>query len=218
MRHTNTPRQPVSSPPSPDFRGAVFLDRDGTIIREVDYLRRLEDLELLEGVGPAIAELNRLAIPVILVSNQSGIARGFFDEEFVNLCHRELQRRLAPFGARIDDFFFCPHHPSAGRPPYRKMCNCRKPAPGMLAAAAVRHKLDLNASFVIGDKECDLELARAAGAHGILVETGYGLKTAASLKRQGRVPVTVCRDLAAAVAWLKARLMRIPATRGQDER
>jgi D-glycero-D-manno-heptose 1,7-bisphosphate phosphatase len=185
-----------------DFRGAVFLDRDGTIIEEVEYLSRLADIRLLPGAGPAIARLNRHRIPVILVSNQSGIARGYFDAEFVRQSHRRLQQLLEPCGARIDDFFFCPHHPDHGRPPYRAICDCRKPAPGMLFDAARRHGLDLKSSFVVGDKQSDLDLARAVGAQALLVLTGYGQQTAATTTPGHLKAVTVCPDLKAAVDWI----------------
>ena len=182
--------------------GAVFLDRDGTIIEEVEYLSRLSDIRLLPGAGGAIARLNRMGIPVIIVSNQSGVARGYFDEEFVRQSHRHLQELLQGCGAQIDDFFFCPHHPEQGRPPYRKVCDCRKPAPGMLKEAARRHGLDLESSFVVGDKESDLDLARAAGARGVLVLTGYGRRTAAEMTPEKREKVTIHPDLATAVDWI----------------
>ena len=191
------------------FRGAVFLDRDGTIIEEVNYLSRLDQLRLLDGAGPAIARLNRLKLPVIVVSNQSGIARGYFDEEFVRRSHRRLQELLRPYGARIDDFFFCPHHPDHGQPPYRRVCDCRKPAPGLLQAAAARHGLDLEKSFVVGDKACDLELAARVGARGILVLTGYGAETAAAAAKNHLAPAFTGPGLAEAVAWISGEMAEI---------
>ncbi len=191
----------------PAGRPAIFLDRDGTIIEEVEYLSRLGDLKLIAGVGPAIARLNRLALPVILVSNQSGIARGYFDEEFVRQCHRRLQEMLKPYRARIDDFFFCPHHPDHGRPEDRQ-CDCRKPAPGMLLEAANRHNLDLRQCFVVGDKASDLELAKRVGGRGILVLTGYGRQTATRTATDNLEPAAIARDLAAAVDWIIGELDR----------
>lgn len=176
---------------------AVFLDRDGTIIREVNYLRRLEDIELLPGAAAAIRRLNQAGILVIVVSNQSGVARGFFDLDFVAACHRHLRKLLGEQGARIDDFFFCPHHPEAGQKPWRQNCDCRKPEPGLLLAARKRHRIDLQASYVIGDKICDLELADRVGGRGILVRTGHGLKE--SKKLAATDPRPVCTDLWAAV-------------------
>ena len=183
-------------------KGAVFLDRDGTIIHEVNYLHRIQDIELLPEAGKAIAELNRRQIPVILITNQSGVARGKFTEEFVKKSHRHLQRLLQEEGAHLDDFFFCPHHPEAGSLPYRRSCNCRKPAPGMLLEAAKRYSLDLQQSYVIGDKLVDVELARKTGGKGILVETGYGLQEKVNLENCGIKPDIICANLNQAVDWI----------------
>lgn len=185
---------------------AVFLDRDGTIIREVNYLDRLEDIELLPEAGAAIARLNRHRIPVILVSNQSGVARSKFSEDFVLASHVRIQKMLESHGAHLDDFFFCPHHPEHGRPPYKKVCACRKPAPGLLRQAADRHQLDLAASFVVGDKLSDVELARRVNATGILVKTGYGEKEAEKIGVTAILPDHICLDLAEAVNWIIHRL------------
>ena len=156
-------------------RMAIFLDRDGTIIKEVNYLSRLQDVELLPGAAAAIARLNQLQIPVILVSNQSGIARGKFSENFVKETHDYLQEILAREGAHLDDFFFCPHHPEAGSEaginPYRRVCNCRKPAAGMAENSAGKHNIDLRRSYVIGDKLDDVNLGRVIGAISFLVLT-----------------------------------------------
>jgi len=183
-------------------KGAVFLDRDGTIIHEVNYLHRLEDIRLLPRAGAAIAQLNQRQIPVILVTNQSGVARGKFTEEFVKKSHQHLQILLQEEGAHLDDFFFCPHHPEAGSLPCRKSCDCRKPAPGMLLEAAKRYSLDLQKSYVIGDKLIDVELARKTGGKGILVETGYGLQEKMNLENCGFTPDLICANLNQAVDWI----------------
>jgi len=183
-------------------QAAVFLDRDGTIIREVNYLDRLEDVELLPETAAAIARLNRHRIPVILVSNQSGVARGKFSESFVLASHVRIQKMLESYGAHLDDFFFCPHHPEHGRPPYKKDCTCRKPEPGLLRQAAGRHQLDLAASFVVGDKLSDVELARRVNAAGILVKTGHGVKEAEKIRTTAIIPDLICSDLAEAVNWI----------------
>ncbi len=184
------------------FRSAVFLDRDGTIIREVNYLSRLEEIELFPSAAAAIAKLNQQQIPVILVTNQSGVARGKFTEEFVKESHNYLQKLLQKQNAHIDDFFYCPHHPKAGNPPYKTVCTCRKPAPGMLLAAAGKHHLNLQQSYVIGDKLIDVELGFKAGAKGILVETGYGLKEKKQLENSKIIPDKICIDLSQAVDWI----------------
>ena len=185
---------------------AVFLDRDGTIIREVNYLSRLEDIELLPAAAVAIAKLNRQLIPVILVTNQSGVARGKFTEAFVKESHDYLQKLLQKQNARIDDFFYCPHHPEVGISPYKTVCNCRKPAPGMLQTAAEKHHLDLKQAFVIGDKLVDVELGLKAGSQGILVETGYGRQEKEQLKICRIKPTRICTDLNQAVDWVLEQL------------
>ncbi|MBN2810202.1 MAG: HAD family hydrolase [Deltaproteobacteria bacterium] len=183
-------------------RGAVFLDRDGTIIREVNYLSRLADIELLPRAAAAIAELNRLQVPVILVSNQSGIARGKFNLDFVDAAHRLLQEMLTRDGAHLDDFFFCPHHPTAGQAPFKKVCDCRKPEPGLLYAAAARHQLELTQSYVVGDKLLDIELARRVGGKGLLVETGHGLREKEKISAGEIEPDFIAADLYDAVNWI----------------
>ncbi len=193
----NSPIKPIIN-----FKGAVFLDRDGTIIREVDYLSRLQDVELLPQAGEAIARLNRRQIPVILVSNQSGVARGKFSESFVAETHHYLQEILAREGAHLDDFFFCPHHPEAGMAPYKKVCDCRKPAPGLLHEAAERYQLDLTKSYVIGDKLIDVELALRVGGKGILVETGYGKNEKEKIGEGEIIPNFIAADLDNAVSWI----------------
>ncbi len=185
---------------------AVFLDRDGTIIREVNYLSRLEDIELLPAAAAAIAKLNRRRIPVILVTNQSGVARGKFSEDFVNQSHNYLQKLLRKENAHIDDFFYCPHHPDIGKPPYKTACDCRKPAPGMLLAAAEKHHINLKNSYVIGDKLVDVELGLKTGAPGLLVETGYGRQEKEKLKICRIKPTRICTDLNQAVDWVLAQL------------
>lgn len=155
-------------------RRAVFLDRDGTINVEKEYLHRPEDLELIAGVGHAIAQLNRAGFLVIVVTNQSGVARGYFSVADVNRLHQVLQQQLAAEGAHVDAFYLCPHHPDKGLDAFRLDCDCRKGRPGMLLQAAAEWNIDLTASFMVGDKESDLVAGIAAGCHPCLVTTGYG--------------------------------------------
>ena len=197
------PKKPIIKP-----QGAVFLDRDGTIIEEVNYLSRLQDVALLPQAAEAIARLNRQQIPVILISNQSGVARGKFSESFVEETHHYLQKILSRKGAHLDDFFFCPHHPESGSAPYKKACNCRKPAPGLLYKAATRHLLDLSKSYVIGDKLIDVELALRVGGKGILVETGYGKSEKEKIDQLRTIPNLICADLNSAASWILAELRR----------
>ena len=131
---------------------AVFLDRDGTLIEEAGYLDRLDRVAFFPFTVDAVRLLNRAGFMVVVVTNQAGIGRGFFDEAFVEEAHRTLSERLAAGGAAIDAFYFCPHHPEATRPGYKQACDCRKPQPGLLKRAAHDHDLDLAASFVVGDR------------------------------------------------------------------
>jgi len=158
-------------------RPAVFLDRDGTIVREVDYLRSVDQLRLLRGAAEAIRRLNEAGFVVVLATNQSGIARGLLTESDLQAVHDELQRRLAQRGAHLDAIYHCPHHPEASVQAYRKRCRCRKPAPGLLQRAARELDVDLARSFAIGDSARDVEAGARAGCRTILVRTGYGRHT-----------------------------------------
>src|SRR3712207_4894921 len=165
-------------------REAVFLDRDGTINVEVNYLYRPDDFAFVPGAPEAIGRLNRAGFPVVVVTNQAGIARGFYTAEDVVALHDHLQRRLAPFGARVDAFYFCPHHPD-----FTGECACRKPAPGMLLQAARELGLDLGQSWLVGDSAGDIGAAAAAGCHAILVRTGYGAALERSLRASSGDPL-----------------------------
>lgn len=179
-------------------QAAVFLDRDGTINEEAGYLDRLDKLKILPGAPTAIRLLNEAGLKTIVITNQAGVAKGFFEESFVNEVHRRISDSMAAAGAFIDRFYYCPHHPDEGKPPYRQSCSCRKPAAGMLFSAAGDLDLDLEASFFIGDTVRDMEAAAAAGVKGILVKTGYGLN---SLDGGGN-PVFIAEDILDAVRWL----------------
>ena len=156
------------------MRPAVFLDRDGTLIEERGYLSKLEDIALFEDTPAALRRLREAGFALVVVTNQAGIARGYFDEAFVQKAHRYLGEMLAAEGIVIDGYYYCPHHPDGLVPEYSRVCRCRKPAPGMVEQAARDLGLDIDRSFVVGDKWLDVELATNAGAHGILVRTGYG--------------------------------------------
>ena len=177
-------------------RRALFLDRDGTINREVDYLARVRDLELLPGVAEAIARAGAAGWLVVVDTNQSGIARGMLTEADLGAIHLALDDLLASAGATVDRYEFCPHHPEVGEEPYRADCACRKPKPGMLLTAAAALDIDLERSAAVGDSIRDLDAARAAGVPlRFLVETGKGADQKANLASDDHlVP-----DLAAAV-------------------
>lgn len=155
------------------MKRAVFIDRDGTINVEKEYLFLPEEFEFIPGAVEAIRLLNESGFLVIVVTNQSGVARGYYTEEDVLLLHRHITMQLAQAGTRVDAWFYCPHHPS-GRGSYSLPCRCRKPQPGMLLEAAQRFEIDLGSSFMIGDKLVDIEAGQAAGCSPILVRTGYG--------------------------------------------
>ena len=162
-------------------RRAVFLDRDGTINVEKDYLHRTEEFEFIPGAPEAIRLLKDAGFLVIVVTNQSGIGRGYYDEAAVHRLHRFMDDELARHGTAVDAYYICPHHPLHGIDEYRKECGCRKPLPGMLFEAAEDFSIDLAASYIIGDKMADVAAGLAAGCRPLLVMTGYGEKESASL-------------------------------------
>ena len=192
---------PLTLHPSPlTEKKAVFLDRDGTINEEKDYLHRIEDFAFIPGAPEAIRRLKEAGFLVIVVTNQSGVARGYFSRDDVDLLHDHIQRELGKIGTAIDAFYFCPHHPEKGVGELKVDCDCRKGRPGMLLQAAAEHGIDLAASWMIGDKRADLEAGRAAGCRSLLVRTGYGEEELA--KGAGALAETVVDDLPAAADYI----------------
>ncbi len=153
---------------------AIFLDRDGTINEEVGYMDSLDKFKIIPGAYDAIRLINKSGMKVVVISNQAGVARGLFTEDFVKITHEYLQNALRKRGAYIDNFYYCPHHPTEGIDPYRQVCNCRKPAPGMLLQAAQDLNIDLKRSYLVGDRFNDMEAGKKIGVRGILVKTGFG--------------------------------------------
>jgi D-glycero-D-manno-heptose 1,7-bisphosphate phosphatase len=184
------------------MRPAVFLDRDGTLIEEVGYLDRFEQIRLFPYSVEAVRMLNRAGFAVVVATNQSGVARGFFDEAFVGAVHERLGRWFGDAGARIDGFYYCPHHPEGPVPAYQRACECRKPRPGLLRRAASDLDLDLARSFVVGDRANDIEAGRAVGAAGVLVMTGYGMSVEPDARTGARA---VTNNLIEAVGWVLRR-------------
>ena len=185
---------------------AVFLDRDGTINEQMGYINHLSRFRLLPGVGQAIRLLNGHGLPVVVVTNQSGLARGYFPESLLEEVHDEMRRQLALEGARIDGLYVCPHHPEAKVARFRLDCPCRKPKSGLLEQAAVELRLDLRRSYVVGDRWSDLRCGAAVGAATILVLTGYGRGDLAHVgPGQPVQPDHVAEDLLAAAHWIIAR-------------
>ncbi len=146
---------------------AVFIDRDGTICEEVDYLDDLSKLRLIDGSAEAIRIINHSGMKAVVITNQSGVGRGLFTEEFVDRVHEKLRKILERKGAFLDGIYYCPHLPDAG-------CLCRKPEQGMLRKASEDMGIDFTKSYMVGDKAIDIEFARRAGAKGVMVRTGYG--------------------------------------------
>jgi len=153
---------------------AIFLDRDGTIIEEVNYLSRPEQVYLLPGVGEVLNTFSKIGYLLVVVTNQSGLARGYFSEDDLKKIHDKIANLLKQKNAKIDAFYHCPHHIEGVRPEYKISCNCRKPSPGMWYQAAQDLGIDLENSWTIGDKLIDLQAGDAAGTKVLMVETGYG--------------------------------------------
>jgi D-glycero-D-manno-heptose 1,7-bisphosphate phosphatase len=179
----------------------VFLDRDGTLLEDANYVRELERLVFFPFSVDAVRLLNRADFAVVVVTNQAGIARGIVEESFVARAHAFITERLAEGGARIDAYYYCPHHPKGIVEEYRRACDCRKPQPGMLNRAAEDLGLDLKRSFIVGDKLHDLEAAHAVGARGVLVRTGYGRQDEALPDRRVQ-PAAIVDNLMGAVSWI----------------
>ena len=177
-----------------DHRAAVFLDRDGTVIRDRNYLANPEGVELLPTAAEAVARLNRAGVPVVLVTNQSGIGRGYFSEADFQAVQRRLAQLLAEKGAVLDAVYYCPHSPDA-RPP----CACRKPSPGLFERAAREHSLDLTRSYYVGDRARDLSPSAMLGGTPVFVRAGAAPQEAPTDLPAGTQIVDTLEEAAALV-------------------
>jgi len=184
----------------------IFLDRDGTINEELEYISDPNDVILIPGSTEAIREANTLGLKVVVISNQSGIARGLIKEEELARVNDKLVELLKATGARLDAIYYCPHHPDYGKAPYRTLCECRKPGSGMLKQAEAEFDIDLKSSFVIGDRIVDIQTAYPVGAKSILVLTGYGQKEYEEIKSQNINLDYVAKDLLDAMQFVKKSL------------
>jgi D-glycero-D-manno-heptose 1,7-bisphosphate phosphatase len=185
---------------------AVFLDRDGTVNEEVGYLTDLSKLRLIPGAGAAIKRLNHAGYKVILVTNQSGVARGYFPESLVHEAHACLTNMLREEGAVLDGIYYCPHHPTAGNSNYTMACDCRKPGTGLIDQATRDFDIDINRSFMVGDKWSDVELAQRAGVHAILVTSGFAPDDPGNKKPDHVVtPDYTAHSITEAVDWIICR-------------
>jgi D-glycero-D-manno-heptose 1,7-bisphosphate phosphatase len=182
---------------------AVFLDRDGTINEEVGYVNHIERFVLLPRVAQAIRILNQHGWKAVVVTNQSGVARGYFPESLIQRVHQKMQDLLRKEGAHFDGIYYCPHHPDIGVPPYRQKCRCRKPAPGLIEGAVKALDIDCAQSYMVGDRGVDIEFAHQIGVKAILVLTGYGKGEWEYFGDQWKVrPDHVAEDLFEAVRWI----------------
>jgi len=187
---------------------AVFLDRDGTLIEEVGYLDRVERVDLYPWTIDAVRAFNRAGLRVVLVSNQSGVARGFFTEAVVDDVHRHLASLLAAGGAHIDAYYYCPHHPDGKVREYALACDCRKPQRGLVDRAVRELDVDPERSYVVGDRWLDVALARAVGAKGILVRTGYGA-TEEMRPPHGLRADAIADNLIGAASWVLGKNLEL---------
>ena len=185
------------------MQAAVFLDRDGTINEQMGYINHISRFVMLPRAAAGIRLLNEQGIAVVVVSNQSGLARGYFPESLIAEVHARMNEALAEAGAHVDGIYVCPHHPEAKEKRFRLNCDCRKPKPGLFLQAATDLGLDLDRSYVVGDRWSDLKAAAAVQAKGVLVLTGYGRGDYEYIgPGQPVQPAYVAEDLYAAVQWI----------------
>ncbi|PKN17939.1 MAG: D,D-heptose 1,7-bisphosphate phosphatase [Deltaproteobacteria bacterium HGW-Deltaproteobacteria-6] len=185
---------------------AIFLDRDGTINEEVGYIENLNKFRIIPAAFEAIRLINLSGLQAVVITNQAAIAKGLITEAFVGQTHELLQTELKQKGAAINAFYYCPHHPTEGSSAYRRICDCRKPAPGLLLQAAREMNIDLSSSYMIGDRYRDMEAAHRAGVKGVLVKTGYGADVLANAGPDEETPAGkpefIAEDILEAVRWI----------------
>ena len=181
---------------------AVFLDRDGTLIRHCEYLTELSDLELFEETGEAVQLLNQKRIPAVVITNQSAVARGLLSEEGLMAIHSEMQARLRHHGAFLDAFYYCPHHPTEGERPYRRSCMCRKPEPGLIIRASDELGLSPQLSFMVGDSQIDVEAGRRAGCRTVLIAGTEGVENHSPSSQYAPSADFEATDVLEAVHWI----------------
>jgi D-glycero-D-manno-heptose 1,7-bisphosphate phosphatase len=188
------------------MNAAIFLDRDGVLIEDVDLLTHPDEIRILEGVPQALRGLKEAGFRLIVISNQTVVARGLVTEQEVCAINAEMARLLEQAGgSRLDGFYFCPHHPNATLPAYRIACECRKPRPGLLLRAAREHNLNLRASFAVGDRITDIIAGARAGCRTVLVQTGKHqappIEMVEPLDRSIQ-PDYTCANLSEAARWI----------------
>lgn len=176
---------------------AVFLDRDGTLIEECGYLDHLDSLALFPWTVDALRLLKRAGFATVVITNQAAVGRGIIEEEFVHSVHHEIDRRLAGTGARIDRYYYCPHFAESTIERYRQVCQCRKPAPGMILQACREMDLDPSGSVMVGDRWLDVACGRAAGTRAVLVQSGPHLEPPNDIHADA-----ILNNLMEAVGWI----------------
>jgi len=182
------------------MKRAVFIDRDGTISEEVGYINHLSRFRLFPYAAAALRRLRELGYLAIVITNQAGVARGYFSEKMVQAIHKRMTEELEASDAALDAIYYCAHHPSVGEPPYQLDCDCRKPKPGLLLRAARDYDIDLPNSWMVGDRYSDVELAANAGVKSALVLSGYGRgEWEHQRDNWTRQPNLIAEDLLAAV-------------------
>ena len=195
---------------------AVFLDRDGTINEEVGYVNHVDRLKLIDGAAEAVALLRQNGLKTIVVTNQAGVARGYYPAEHLPKLHERLRELLSAEGAELDAIYYCPHHPDVGEPPFRQDCDCRKPKLGMIRRAEKELGVDAQRSYMVGDKISDVEFGRKAGCRSILLLTGYGKGELEYHRHQlSSEPDYIADDLLDAAKWIVSDL---EARRESEER
>ena len=188
---------------APKLDRAVFLDRDGCVNVEDDYIRDIAQFRLYPGAAASIKRLNEAGFKVVIITNQAGIARGFTTEQMVNDVHGLLVRWIEETGAKIDRIEYCPHHPEGVVEEYATVCDCRKPEPGMIFRAASEMGIDLERSYIVGDKLSDIALGPATGAKALLVRTGFGTREEGKIKAgEAPPPDHVADGIEDAVDWI----------------
>lgn len=193
-----------------EMEKVIFLDRDGTLNEEVHYLHRCEDLKLLAGVPEALRMLSEAGYKLVVLTNQAGVARGYYSEEDVLRLHAYMNEILKTHGVQIDAFFYCPHHPEHGIGAYKKVCHCRKPETGMFEQAEAQFCVEKAHSWMIGDKLIDVQAGNNYGVRTVLVGTGYGAEERdaaeqAFLESKGKIPLPYDRyaeNLLEAAEWI----------------
>lgn len=191
------------------MKGAVFLDRDGTINEQMGYVNHVDRFQMLPDAAPAIRMLNVAKVPVVVVTNQSGLARGYFPSELLDAVHEKMKDALVKERAHVDGIYICPHHPEAKEEQYRLECTCRKPKTGLFDMAAHDLEIDLEKSYVVGDRWSDMKAAAKCHATPVLVLTGYGKGDYDYIgPRQKVQPSFVAQNLREAVQWILADMAK----------